>query len=72
MLSQLRNHILVCSTSDEIRSTYAQPAMKFFTGILSIFSMMILEWVVISLYAEHAQKLVTCWLSMREIWLLVC
>ncbi len=32
--------------------------------------LMILKWVVISSYAEHARKLVTRWLSMRENWLL--
>jgi hypothetical protein len=33
--------------------------------------MMGLKWVVISPYAEHAQKVVTRWLSMRKKWLLV-
>jgi hypothetical protein len=33
---------------------------------------MILTWVVISPYAEHAQKLViTCLLIMRKNWLLI-
>ncbi len=66
ILSQRCNHFLVYSASDEIRSSYAQPAMKFVPRMLSIFSMMVLKWVAISPYAEHARKLVTHWLSMRE------
>jgi hypothetical protein len=81
MLSQRWNGFLVCSASDKI-STYAQPAMKFVPRVLSIFWMSILKWVGISLYAEHARKLFThwlsmctkfftCWLSMHENWLLI-
>ncbi len=44
--------------------------MKFVPRMLSILFMIILKWVVISPYAEHAQKLITRWLSMRENWLL--
>ncbi len=32
---------------------------------------MVLKWVVISPYVEHARKLVTGWLSMRKNWLLI-
>jgi hypothetical protein len=71
MLSQRWNYFLVWSVNDEMRSSYAQPAMKFIPGMLSIFWMMFLKWVVISSYAEHAWKLVTRWLSMRGNWLLV-
>jgi hypothetical protein len=38
--------------------------MKFVPRMLSIFSM-ILKWAI-SPYAEHARKLFTRWLSMRE------
>ena len=65
------NRVHVCSASDEMCSVYAQIALKFVLRMLSIFSMMILIWVVIFPYAEHAQKLVTRGLSMRENWLLV-
>ncbi len=52
------NHFRVCSASDEIVSSYGQQAMKYIPRMLSIFWMMILKWVVISSYAEHARKLV--------------
>jgi hypothetical protein len=70
MLSQRWNHFRVCSASNEMRSAYAQPAMKFVQQMLSIFWMMFLKRVVISSNAEHARKLVTRWLSMRGNWLL--
>ncbi len=60
MLSQRWNYFLVWSANDEMRSSYAQPAMKFVPGMLSIFWMMFLKWVVIPLM-----------LSMRENWLLL-
>ncbi len=44
--------------------------MKYVPPMLSIHWMGILKWVVIFPYAEHAWKLVTRWLSMRENWLL--
>jgi hypothetical protein len=71
MLSQWWNHFLVCTASDEMRSAYAQPAMKFVPGMFSIFWIMFLKWEVISPYAEHARKLVTCRLSMHGNWLLI-
>jgi hypothetical protein len=71
MLSQRWNHFLVWSANNEMRSSYAQPGMKFVQRMLSIFWMMFLKWVVISSYAEHARKLVTRWLSMHGNWLLV-
>ncbi len=57
MLSQRWNYFLVCSASDEMRSAYVQPAMKFVQCMKSIIWMMFLKWVVISSYAEHAQNL---------------
>jgi hypothetical protein len=33
--------------------------------------MMLLKWFMVSPYDEHAQKLVTRWLSIRNNWLLV-
>ncbi len=67
MLSQRWNHFCICSGNDEMQSAHTQPAMKFVPRMLSIFWMMILKWVVISHYAEHARKLITRWLSMCEI-----
>ncbi len=65
-------HFRVCSASNEIISSYAHPLMKWVrVWTAGIFWMMILKWVVISSYAEHAWKLVTRWLSMRGNWLLV-
>ncbi len=45
--------------------------MKLLPRMLSISWMSILKWVGIFPYAQHARKLVTCWLSMRKNRLLV-
>ncbi len=52
-------------------SSFAPPALKFVLHMLSLIWMMVLRWVVISLYAEHAKKLVAHWMSMHKNWLLV-
>jgi hypothetical protein len=52
MVSRRWNCFLVCSPSYEIRSAYAQPAMKFVPCMLSIFSMTILKWVLYPLSQE--------------------
>ncbi len=40
MLTQRWNHFLVCSASDEIVSSYAEPVMKYIPRMLSIFWML--------------------------------
>jgi hypothetical protein len=76
------NRFCICSASNEICITYAQPEMKFVLRMSSIFWMMLFKWVVISPFCwactkigyslvEQAWKLVTRWLSMRENCLLV-
>ncbi len=45
--------------------------MKFVPRMLSISWISILKWVGIFPYAQHARKLVTCWVSMRKNRLLV-
>ena len=64
-LSQWWNMFRVCSANDEICSAYD-----------SLFSIMVFKWVAISpllsmhengyLLAEHAQKFIICWLSVRK------
>ncbi len=58
MLSVRWNSFRVCSVCDKILSAYAQHIFE-----------LCFQMVVISPYAEHTQKLVTCWLSIRGNWL---
>jgi hypothetical protein len=58
----LANGFRVGSARDKIVFALAQPAMKSFPHMLSVFWMMVLKLVAISAYGENAPKLVTCWL----------
>ena len=64
-LSIRGNWFPVCSACDEIRSPYAQPAMKLVPRMLSMFEMNVGDWVGISPHAEHTRKLVPRMLSIR-------
>jgi hypothetical protein len=71
ILSQWWNAFCVCSASDEIRSTYAQHILN---DVFEMGSDFLLCWACTKigfLLAEHAWKLVTCWLSRFGNWLLV-
>jgi hypothetical protein len=61
---------LVCSACDEIRSAYAQCAIKFVPRMLSI------DWICKTVHilplAEHARKFVPGMLSVRLNRFLVC
>ena len=63
MLSMRWNRFLVCSACDEIRSAYAQCAIKFVPRMLSIECTC--KTVHILPLAEHARKFVPRMLSMR-------
>ncbi len=70
MLSQRRNHFLVSSARDEMRSAYAQHILN---DVFEMGSHFLLCWACAKIgysLAEHAWKLVTHWLSMRGNWLL--
>jgi hypothetical protein len=51
----------------KIVSAFAQPAMKFVSGMLSLFLMMDVKWAVIFPYDEHTRKLVTRWRACTKI-----
>ncbi len=70
MLSMRWNRFLVCSACDEIRSAYAQSAIKFFPRLLSIDCTC--KTVHILPLAEHARKFVPRMLSVRWNRFLVC
>ncbi len=70
MLSMRWNRFLVCSACDEIRSGYAQCAIKFVPRMLSIDCTCIT--VHILPLAEHARKFVPRMLSVRWNRFLVC
>ncbi len=61
-----KKRFCVRSASDEMVSAFVQPALKLVLYMLSLFWRMVFRWVVISPYAEHAQKLVARWMSMRK------
>jgi hypothetical protein len=63
MLSQRLNPFRVCSASDEIRSAYAQCAMKFVPRMLSMD--VHVKTVLILPLAEHARKFVPRMLNVR-------
>ncbi len=70
MLSRRWNPFRVCSASDEIRSAYAQCAMKFVSRMLSM-DLHVKTVHILSL-AEHARKFVPRMLSVRWNRFLVC
>ncbi len=70
MLSQRWHHFIVCSASNEIRSAYAQHIFNDVFEMGSNFLLCLACAKIVYLLAKHAWKLVTCWLSMRENWLL--
>jgi hypothetical protein len=70
MLSMRWNRFLVCSACDEIRSAYAQCAIKFVPRMLSIDCTC--KRVHILPLAEHARKFVPRMLSVRWNRFLVC
>jgi hypothetical protein len=70
MLSQQWNPFGVCSASDEIRSVYAQCAIKFVPLMLSMY--LHVKTVHILPLAKHARKFVPCMLSVRWNCFLVC
>jgi hypothetical protein len=61
----------VGSASGGICSAYAQPTMKFVLRMPSLFSIIVLKWVAISPYAEHARKwLLVGWACAKIYYLL--
>ncbi len=70
MLNQQLNPFRVCSASDEIRSAYAQCAMKFVPRMLSM--ELHVKTVYILPLAEHARKFIPRMPSVRLNRFLVC
>ncbi len=62
----------VCSACEEIRSGYAQCAMKFVPRMLSMDCTVHVKTVHILPLAEHARKFVPCMLSVQCNWFSVC